>query len=169
VIQLSGAYFYNGDNFMIYRLFIRFLAAGVIAIASSAAWPAQAAVEYVRVCSVFGTGWFYIPGTAKCINPSTGVIKEQTATGDVTSDSELRKDVLAAKEGVALSLALPTATVEPGKTFGAAFNVGTFGGDMAIGVGGAVRAADGLTFTGAIGVGLSQGNVGGRGGVNFSW
>ena len=30
--------------------------------------PAQAVVEYVRVCTDPGAGWFYIPGTATCMN-----------------------------------------------------------------------------------------------------
>jgi hypothetical protein len=74
-----------------------------------------------------------------------------------------------ANEGVALSLSLPTATVDPGKTFGASVNFGTFNGESAVGLGGAIQALDGLTFTGAVGFGLNRGTSGGRAGVNFSW
>jgi hypothetical protein len=70
---------------------------------------------------------------------------------------------------VALSLALPNATVDPGKTFGAAVNVGSFAGEAAFGVSGAFQPSDGLTLNGAVGLGLGRGNVAGRAGVNYSW
>jgi len=46
------------------------LAAGLLAIggAQAADLPVKArAVEYVRVCSLYGAGFFYIPGTDTCI------------------------------------------------------------------------------------------------------
>ena len=70
---------------------------------------------------------------------------------------------------MALSLALPAATVNAGKTFGAGIHYGTFQGQSAIGVGGAFKANDNLTFDGAFGVGLGQGTMGGRAGANVSW
>jgi hypothetical protein len=74
-----------------------------------------------------------------------------------------------ANEGVALSLALPNATVDSGKTFGAAANFGVFNGEGAVGVSGAISPMDGLTINGAFGVGLSRGTAGGRAGINYSW
>ena len=32
-------------------------------------------VEYVRVCSAYGTNYYYSPGTETCINTQTGVTK----------------------------------------------------------------------------------------------
>ena len=131
-------------------------------------------VEYVKVCSQYGAGWFYIPGTDTCINPKTGVTKRQVAnrqgTGAVTEtkNSDVLQDAIDAKEGVALSLALPNATVTPGHHFGAALNIGTFGGATAVGISGAWQASDNVTLDGAVGV-ADQGDVGGRGGVNVSW
>lgn len=40
-----------------------------------------APVEYVRVCSAYGTGYFYVPGTEVCFNPLTGITKQQTEGG----------------------------------------------------------------------------------------
>lgn len=131
--------------------------------------PTYAAPEYVRVCDVYGTGWFYIPGTETCYNANTGETKKQSPYGTINGESEMLEQVRDANEGVALSLALPTATVDTGKTFGAAVNFGTFNGESAIGVGGAIVATDGLTITGAVGVGLGRGTAGGRAGVNYSW
>ena len=45
-------------------------AAGLIAVsgAQAADLPVKAkAVEYVRICSLYGAGFFYIPGTDTCI------------------------------------------------------------------------------------------------------
>jgi hypothetical protein len=117
-------------------------------------------VEYVRICSEAGPGWFYIPGTETCVNPETGKTVNPATNEAGTID---------AIKGVALSLALPAASIDEGKSFGAAVNVGTFGGASAIGVCGAFRATDGLTVNGAVGVGFDGGPVGGRAGVNFSW
>ena len=145
-----------------------FTAAITAAILSSPSAFAQP-MEYVRVCDAFGTGWFYIPGTETCYNPNTGQTKKDTENGVVTGESQMLEQVKDANEGVAVSLALPTATVDAGKTFGAAMNFGTFNGESAVGFGGAIEATDGLTFNGAIGIGLNRGTTGGRAGVNYSW
>ena len=45
-------------------------AAGLLAIggAQAADLPVKAkAVEYVKICSLYGAGFFYIPGTDTCI------------------------------------------------------------------------------------------------------
>ena len=40
-----------------------------------------AVVEYVRVCSIYGAGFSYIPGTDTCVNPVTGDARVQTEGG----------------------------------------------------------------------------------------
>lgn len=146
---------------------ILFTVAAVAALLSAS--PAFAAPASVLVCGLYGAGWFYIPDTATCVNANTGETRKQSAEGTVFGETEMLKQVRDANEGVALSLALPTATVDEGKTFGAAVNFGTFNGESAVGIGGAIEALDGLTFTGAVGVGLNRGTAGGRAGLNFSW
>jgi hypothetical protein len=39
------------------------------------------AIEYVKICSLFGAGFDYIPGTDICINQQTGDAREQTLGG----------------------------------------------------------------------------------------
>jgi hypothetical protein len=54
-------------------------AAGVVAVASGQAadLPVKAKpVEYVKVCSLYGAGFFYIPGTDKCMKIG-GLLREQ--------------------------------------------------------------------------------------------
>jgi hypothetical protein len=44
--------------------------------------PAEAApVEYVKICSLYGAGFYYIPGTDTCFNPILHDAREQTAGG----------------------------------------------------------------------------------------
>ena len=38
-------------------------------------------VQYVEICSLYGTGFLYIPGTNVCWNPTTGDTREETING----------------------------------------------------------------------------------------
>src|SRR5204863_1507957 len=61
-------------------------AAGLLAMggAQAADLPVKAkAVEYVRVCSLYGAGFFYIPGTDTCIKLGGYVRADVTFNGGV--------------------------------------------------------------------------------------
>lgn len=63
---------------------------------------ASAAVEYVKVCSAFGTGYFYIPGTDTCLNPNTGQTRQIVEPGTTKSgQSELSTRVGDTESGLA--------------------------------------------------------------------
>jgi autotransporter adhesin len=47
--------------------------------------PASAAVEYVKVCSLYGAGFYYVPGTDQCGNASGDPFREQTTYGTITN------------------------------------------------------------------------------------
>ena len=55
-----------------------------VILASLAIAPISHAVEYVRLCPapVGGPGFFYIPGTDRCFNPSTGEVRQSVAISD---------------------------------------------------------------------------------------
>src|SRR6266702_672655 len=58
-------------------------AAGILAMsgAQAADLPVKAkAVEYVRICSLYGAGFYYIPGTDTCIKFS-GYVRSDTVFG----------------------------------------------------------------------------------------
>jgi hypothetical protein len=61
---------------------------------------ANAAVDYVKVCSLYGAGWFYIPGTDTCINTSSGETRVQTELGTKVDQSDLSNRVSATEGGV---------------------------------------------------------------------
>src|ERR1700694_4514475 len=97
-------------------------AAGLIAMsgAQAADLPVKAkAVEYVKVCSLYGAGFFYIPGTDTCIKlggymhietPFNGGIYDQPAwNGDLGQGNRYR-DYFAARSRMALTVDTRTAT-----------------------------------------------------------
>src|SRR5689334_3384440 len=108
-------------------------AAGLLAMggAQAADLPVKAkAVEYVRICSLYGAGFFYIPGTDTCIKLGgylrvdttfNGSIYDQPAwSGDLGQQNRYR-DYFAARSRLALTVDTRTAT-EYGvvRTFGQA-------------------------------------------------
>jgi hypothetical protein len=116
-------------------------AAGLLAMsgAQAADLPVKAkAVEYVKVCSLYGAGFYYIPGTDTCIKLGgylridttfNGSIYDQPAwSGDLGQGNRYR-DYFAARSRMALTVDTRTAT-EYGvvRTFGQAdFQFGTQG------------------------------------------
>ena len=117
-------------------------AAGLVAMsgAQAADLPVKAkAVEYVRICSLYGAGFFYIPGTDTCIKLGgyvridttfNGGIYDQPAwSGDLGQQNRYR-DYFAARSRFALTVDTRTAT-EYGvvRTFSQAdFQFSTLGG-----------------------------------------
>lgn len=128
---------------MMHRLLAAAAVAGTLLVAVQ---PAQAQLQYIKQCPD-KPGWMLMSSTPlECVDLLNG-----------------------GNEGTAISLSLPEAVVEPGKTFGLGAKVGVYGGSTALGVAAAVRAGDGLTVNGAVGVGTGEGHVGGSLGLNFSW
>jgi len=116
-------------------------AAGIIALsgAQAADLPVKAkAVEYVRICSLYGAGFFYIPGTDTCIKLG-GYVRVDTTfngttyggpawSGDIGQGNRFR-DYYTARSRMALTVDTRTAT-EYGvvRTFGQAdFQFDAFG------------------------------------------
>jgi Porin subfamily len=142
---------------------------------------------YVHICSLYGAGFFYIPGTDRCLNADTGEIRFASADGTQYTESDLRRNVDRALEGVAIATALPTAIIEPGKTFAIAGSWGNYNssqwgafgdykpagfsasGFNAIGTAGAMRINQQLQLNAAVAVGLSGKAAASRVGFNYSW
>ncbi|MBN8992792.1 MAG: porin [Rhizobiales bacterium] len=108
-------------------------AAGLIAMsgAQAADLPVKAkAVEYVRICSLYGAGFFYIPGTDTCIKLggyvrvdttfNGGIYGQPAWSGDLGQQNRYR-DYYASRSRMALTVDTRTAT-EYGvvRTFGQA-------------------------------------------------
>ena len=69
-------------------------AAGLIAMsgAQAADLPVKAkAVEYVRICSLYGAGFFYIPGTDTCIKLGGYLRVDTTFNGTASTAAGVRR------------------------------------------------------------------------------
>ena len=118
-------------------------AAGLLAMggAQAADLPVKAkAVEYVRVCSLYGAGFFYIPGTDTCIKLggylrvdtsfNTAGVQDQPAWSGDPGQMNRYRDYFSTRSRLALTVDTRTAT-EYGvvRTFGQAdFQFDTLGG-----------------------------------------
>ncbi|MEH2518511.1 hypothetical protein V1279_004084 [Bradyrhizobium sp. AZCC 1610] len=118
-------------------------AAGLIAVsgAQAADLPVKAkAVEYVKICSLYGAGFYYIPGTDTCIKLggylrvdttfNGGIFDQPAWNGNLGQQNRVR-DYYAARSRLALSVDTRTAT-EYGvvRTFGQAnFNLNSSTGE----------------------------------------
>ena len=52
-----------------------------IALVCAVSTVEAAPVEYVRICSLYGAGFYYLPGTDTCFKPENGDTRHQTAAG----------------------------------------------------------------------------------------
>src|SRR3982075_796681 len=127
----------------VHRNLILGSAAGLLAIsgAHAADLPVKAkAVEYVRICSLYGAGFFYIPGTDTCLKlggylrvdttfNGNGVQDQPAWSGD-TGQGNRYRDYFSTRSRLALTVDTRTAT-EYGvvRTFGQGdFTFDTLGG-----------------------------------------
>ena len=97
-------------------------AAGLVAMsgAQAADLPVKAkAVEYVRICSLYGAGFFYIPGTDTCIKLggyvridttfNGGIYGQPAWSGDLGQQNRYR-DYFTSRSRMALTVDTRTAT-----------------------------------------------------------
>ncbi|UCI10279.1 porin [Mesorhizobium sp. B1-1-8] len=147
--------------------------------------PSQAAVEYVRVCSIYGARYYYSPGTDTCINADTGVTKRQVDDGEggtttLTGKTALAKEVddidnriTRAFENASISAALAAPDLVQGEHFGVRVNWGNAGDANAFGITGAAVLSEGFAhggrLTGTLGIAFAGSQVGGNAGLQFSW
>src|SRR3954453_12328836 len=114
------------SNLEVYMKMVKSLilgsAAGLIAMsgAPAADLPVKAkAVEYVRICSLYGAGFFYIPGTDTCIKLGGFVRIDTTFNGGTFNQPAWNGDIgqgnryanyFATRSRLALSIDTRTAT-----------------------------------------------------------
>lgn len=142
---------------MFSKISLKPLPLALLAAASlfSIAPQADAAVEYVRVCSAKGAGNAYIPGTDSCVN-----------LNDINANSAQNRQNL---DGISIGMALQTPILPAGKDFGISGGWGGFDGGNAVAMGGIYRVKDDFYLTGGLGVGTETGVIGGRAGFMYAW
>lgn len=159
-----------------------FAAAAVLALAAAPGALAQP-MEYVRVCDIYGTSWYYEPGTETCIHADTGDTRRETEIGTIFGQTDLAdqvtdqrialdgmsRDIDDLRDGIAAAAALPRPYVDPGHRFAVAGDWGQYEGSNAFGVGAAFRLDETFTFSGSAAVPVQGGGVATRAGFNASW
>ncbi len=151
------------------RLNIAFCLLGLTGLVFASGPASAQPVEYTRVCTIAGQGYFYVPGTDLCLNPMTGKTFQVTENGPVTGNSPMLTSIDRALEGVAIDAALPTAIIAPGKTFAIAGDLATFDAYNAAGFAAAIKLTDNFQLNAAIGAGFTGRAGAARIGANFSW
>ncbi len=124
--------------------------AAAAGIAALSATPGQAApVEYVKVCSLYGAAFFYIPGTDTCVNANQ-ILQNQfnIARGQTRSST-----------GVAMSASLVAPWLPTGTNYAISSHWAGFDGQHAFGTSGLVRISGNLVFSAGVAAGLDQGRL----------
>jgi hypothetical protein len=155
------------------KLMILTFFTGLMALASPVS-AQEPPLEYVRVCDVFGTGFYYIPGTETCVRDTDGQTRQDTEFGVVTSETALASRVGALEADAAIATALEDPDLVAGEHFGVRVNWGAAGAENAAGVTGSAVLGENLfgesgRITGSGGVGFTNGRVGGRAGLQLTW
>jgi hypothetical protein len=141
------------------------LASACLAFTALPAATAWAAGDYVRICSLYGANFFYIPGTDVCYNSVNGETRQATEYGV----RRIYNRVDLAFEGMNVAAAMPTPVIDPGKGLAVAVSGGFFDSSGAAAIAGAVEFNDNLSLSGGISLGARQHSVGSNVGFNFTW
>jgi hypothetical protein len=108
-----------------------------------------APVEYVKVCSAEGPGYFYIPGTDSCVNANLIGTDQFSAARDFST----------ATMGIAMSSALVTPFLPDNANFAVSVHWAGFDSKNAAGIGVVMRIQGNLSLTGGMAFGDDSGSV----------
>src|SRR4051812_15704064 len=112
--------------------------------------PGHAAVEYVRVCSLYGVGFFYLPGTDTCVNANQ-ILADQFA---------LARQLTRAATGSAMATSLVNPWLPDGTNYAISTHWAVFDGQHAVGAAGLVRLYGNLALSMGVAVGPHQSRLG---------
>jgi hypothetical protein len=129
----------------------RSIASAVIAMfAAMVATPSHAApVEYVRICSLYGAGFFYIPGTDTCTNANQ-IVDNQFGIA--------RANTLSAT-GTAMAASLVAPWLPTGTNYAVSTHWATFDGQNAAGFSGLMRLSGNFVLSAGFAAGLDRGRL----------
>lgn len=118
--------------------------------AQAADLPVKAkAVEYVRICSLYGAGFFYIPGTDTCVQTNQ-IVENQYAIARLNTR---------AATGTAMAASLVAPWLPTGTNYAVSNHWAGFDGQHALGMSGLMRISGHFVFSGGISFGLDRGKL----------
>src|SRR5512138_3921354 len=121
---------------------VAMLAIAVLTLITSV--PSRAAVEYMKICSLYGAGFFYIPGTDTCVN----------ANQTVTDQFALARGLTRAATGSAMAAALVNPWLPKGTNYAISTHWAVFDGQHAAGFAGLIRLHGNLALSAGVAFGL---------------
>jgi hypothetical protein len=125
-------------------------AAATFGLIAMIAAPSHAGpVEYVRVCSLYGAGYFYIPGTDTCTS----------AYQIVTNQFDLARAQTRASTGTAMAASLVAPWLPTGTNYAVSTHWATYDGQQAAGFSGLMRISGNFVFSGGFSLGLDKGSL----------
>ena len=123
-------------------------AIGVLALLATGT-PSHAQVQNVRICSLYGAGFFYIPGTDTCVNA------QQT----VDTQFAIARFMTRAATGSAMAASLVRPYLTDYTNFAISTHWAVFDGQHALGFSGLMRISGNLALSAGIAFGLDRGNL----------
>jgi len=131
------------------RMTARPVAVAAIGLFAATTAASSQPVEYVKVCSLYGAGYFYIPGTDTCTYaPQT--VENQFGLA--------RLNTLSAT-GTAMAAALVAPYLPTGTNFAVSPHWAAFDGQHAIGFSGLMRLSGNFVLSGGFSLGLDRGSL----------
>ena len=122
-------------------------AAAVVVFAAITATPSHA--QNVKICSIYGAGFFYIPGTDTCVNA------QQT----VDTQFAVARMITLASTGTAMAAALVRPYLPDHTNFAISGHWAAFNGQNALGFSGLMRLSGNFVFSAGVAFGLDRGNL----------
>jgi hypothetical protein len=131
------------------RLALAATIAGFVTTTVATSQAQAQAVEYVKVCSLYGAGFLYIPGTDTCTNANQIVNNEFTTA---------RLNTLSAT-GTAMAASLVAPWLPSGTNYAISSHWAGFDGENALGTSGLMRISGNFVFSAGFAVGLDRGSL----------
>ena len=126
------------------------LACAIAAFALMIAAPSRAAPpQYVQICSIYGEGFFVLPGTDTCTDAKQIAVNQFAIARAATQ----------AATGTAMTAALVNPWLPDHTNYAISMHWAGFDGQNAVGVAGLVRIKGNLAFSAGFSVGLDHGSL----------
>ncbi|HEY5489814.1 MAG TPA: porin [Gemmatimonadaceae bacterium] len=109
--------------------------------------PSHAAVEFMRVCSLYGASFFFIPGTDTCTNAGQ-IVEDQFAVA---------RALTRAATGTAMAASLVNPFLPDGTNYAISTHWAVF--DGSVGFAGLIRLWGNLALSAGVAVGLDRGRL----------
>ena len=120
-----------------------------VSVAMTAAPGRAAPLEYTKICTLYGAGFFYIPGTDTCTN----------SFQILTNQFDIAKANTKAATGTAMAASLVAPWLPTGTNFAVSSHWAAFDGQNAVGLSGLMRLNGNFVFSAGFAAGLDRGHL----------